>query len=352
MQITVGQLGRNIFQQQEIHIRAIESGLGVHDRIEIPDSLLLFPSQHLPEVSGIPLLKEYAGTFLNHKKEITRAGTYNLYVGYLQNGLLPLFGTMPLNRISESRIQDFVSLSVRKGWKSSYIRAHVTLLKSILRSAERDGILKAPSVQIVFPKQAGTEITVLTDEESERLNDYLLHDKKTISAALLIALHTGIRIGEMCALRWSDIDFRRKCIHIQRSVKNYYLPLERRTILEIGDTKTPKSNRLIYLTDDFAAVLKERQGMGFIYTGTESFIDTASARQALNRRLDRLDIPHIRFHALRHGLATRMIRRGVDPKTVSAILGHEKCDITLDIYTSCTADMQVEAMRKMEKTTR
>lgn len=351
MQITVGQLGRNIFHQQEIYIRGIESGLGVHDRIEIPEQFLLFPSQPLPEVrtDAVPLLKEYAEIFLTHKKEITRSGTYNLYVGYLRNGLLPLFGDMPLNCISESRIQDFVNLCVRKGWKISYIRAHVTLLKSIFRSAERDGILKAPSLQIAFPKQAVPELTVLTEEESERLNAYLLHDRKTISAALLIALHTGIRVGEMCALRWSDVDFRRKCIHIQRSVKNYYLQSERRTVREIGETKTLKSNRLIYLTDDFTAVLKERQGCGFIYTGTENFIDTCSARQALNRRLDKLDIPHIRFHALRHGLATRMIRRGVDPKTVAAILGHEHCDMTLDIYTSCTAEMQKDAMNKIEK---
>lgn len=152
----------------------------------------------------------------------------------------------------------------------------------------------------------------------------------------------------MCGLRWSDIDFRRNCIHIQRSVKNYYIPSERRTIKEIGETKTPKSNRRIYITDDFAGILKERQGMGYVYTGTENFIDTCSARQALNRRLEKLDIPHIRFHALRHGFATRAIRKGVDPKTVAAILGHEHCNITLDIYTSCTVEMQIEAMRRLE----
>lgn len=193
MQMTVGQLGRASLYMQTFYVRAVESGKQSHDLIELPPDV--FVPRLEPEVRAIPMLKDYAGTFLTHKKEITRSGTYSLYDSYLQNGLLPLFGKMPLNSITESRIQDFVNMSFRKGWTASYIRAHVVLLKSILRSAERDGLLKAPSMQIIFPKQTGTEISVLTEEESERLNDYLMQDKKTISAALLIALHTGIKVG-------------------------------------------------------------------------------------------------------------------------------------------------------------
>ena len=350
MQITVGEYGQHLLHSQSLYVRAVESGLGVNDLIEVPDEILFRPYA-MPKTTSAPMLKEYAGTFLTHKKQLVRAGSHSLYDEYLKNGILPFFGAMPLDSISENRIQDFVTVSARKGRSSSYIRSQVILLKSVLRSAERDGILKAPSMQIVYPKQHKEEISVLTEQDTEKLNDYLLHDRKTISTAILIALHTGIRVGEMCGLRWNDIDFKKQCIHIQRSVKNYYIPSERHSVREIGDTKTPKSNRWIYMTDDFTRVLYERQGTGFIYTGTENFIDTCSARQALNRRLEKLDIPHIRFHALRHGFATRAIQRGVDPKTVAAILGHEKCDITLNIYTSCTPDMQREAMSRLEAKT-
>jgi len=286
MQITVGEYGQHLLHGQSLYVRAIESGLGVHDFLEVPEDVLF--GAYVPQRTvSAPVLKEYAAMFLNHKKQLIGAGSYSLYTEYLRNGLLPFFGAMPLDSISENRIQDFVTASARKGRSSSYIRSQVILLKSVLRSAERDGILKAPSMQIVYPKQYKEEIPVLTEQDTEKLNDYLLSDLKTISTAILIALHTGIRIGEMCGLRWSDIDFRKKCIHVQRSVKNYYIPSERHSVREIGNTKTPKSNRWIYMTDDFTSVLRERQGTGFIYTGSENFIDTCSARQALDRRLEK-----------------------------------------------------------------
>lgn len=346
MQMTVGQLGRASLQIQTLHVRAVESGMQCHDLIELPPDILISGCESA--VMATPNLEEYAGNFLDRKKNTLKPGTYNLYDGCLRNGLLPFFGKMVLNSIDENCMQEFVAMLSRKGRAISYIQTHIVVLKSILRGAERDGLLKVPPVQIVYPKRRKKEIFVLSDEDTEKLNDYLLDDRKTISTALLVALHTGIRIGEMCGLRWSDIDFRKKCIHIQRSVKNYYVQAERRCVREIGETKTIYSNRRIYMTDDFADILQKRQGTGFIYTGTDRYIDTCSARQALNRRLNKLDIPHVRFHALRHGFATRAIQKGVDPKTVAAILGHAHCNITLDIYTSCTSEMQIEAMRRLE----
>lgn len=163
-------------------------------------------------------------------------------------------------------------------------------------------------------------------------------------------MHTGIRIGEACALQWSDVDFKNNSIYIRHSVKRYYIPDGKRTVCELGEPKTPKSKRRIYISKWLADILKERQGTGFICTGKEKFCNPETMRNAFNRRLKKLNIPHIRFHDLRHGFATRAINgAGIDPKTVAEILGHEHCDITLDIYTSCTAQMQIEAMEQIQK---
>lgn len=347
VQVTVGEYGRQLLQGQSIYVKAIESGLGKDDFLEVPEGALFTPCIPQKNIQAVPTLKDYARAFLSQKNKVISMGSCSLYDEYLTKNILPFFGGDLLNDITESKIQDFVTLSARKGRSASYIRSQVVLLKSILRNAEHDGLIKMPDFRITYPKQSVNEITVLSDEDTEKLSDYLINEKKTISTAILIALHTGIRIGEMCGLRWSDIDFRKNCLHIQRSVKCYYLPSIHKSVTEIGQTKTVKSNRKIYFTSDFGEILERRQGDGYIYTGTEHFIDTCSARQALDRRLGWLDIPHVRFHALRHGFATRAIRKGVDPKTVAAILGHERCDITLDIYTACTPEMQVEAMERM-----
>lgn len=346
MQLTVQELGRASLQLQTLHIQAVESGMHGYDKIELPSSAFV-PELNAPVPREPPTLNEYTAQFLNRRKAFSgENSTYYLYERYLTRDILPIFGKMHLQELTENQLQSYVNQSVRKGWSTAYIRAHITLLKSILKSAEHDNLLQFPKMRILYPRQPKTEIDVLTESETELLNTFLTKDMRTISTAILIALHTGIRIGEMCGLHWSDVDFKRHRIHIQRTVKSY-CTTSGKYFSTIGTTKTPRSNQIIYLTDDFANLLKERQGMGYIYTGTEKFIDTCSARQALDRRLEKLKINHIRFHALRHGFATRAIKKGVDPKTVSAILGHEHCDMTLNIYTACTPQMQVEAMRKV-----
>ena len=255
-----------------------------------------------------------------------------------------------MNDITGKTVQNFINALLRKGTGLKSVRYCVGLLKSILRCAEMEGIIRLPVIRPDYPKQHHEERPILTDEQFHQLNEYLVHEMKPVSSALLIVMHTGIRLGEVCALRWSDFDFSTNSFYIRHSIRRYYIPEEKRTVCELGEPKTPKSERRIYLPEQLAGILKHRQGTGYICTGSEKFGNPESVRNAFNRRLEKLNIPHVRFHDLRHGFATRAINgAGIDPKTVAEILGHEHCDITLDIYTSCTAEMQIDAMNKIEK---
>ena len=344
--MTFAQLGQLSLQMQMLYVQGVNSGSKPDDLIELPDNDLPFSVSEFPETPTIKICTE---AFLNLKKYTVRRSTYHRYVRCFRNSLLPFFGDMQLSSISGKMVQEFVNAMLRQGMNPKSIKYCVAMLKSVLLCAEADGIITMPVIRPNYPKQCKQERPILSDEDFYRLNNYLLQENNSVSTALLVVMHTGIRIGEACALQWSDVDFKNNSIYIRHSVKRYYVPDEKRTVCELGEPKTPKSKRRIYISKWLVNILKQRQGKGFICTGTEKFCSPESLRNAFNRRLKKLNIQHVRFHDLRHGFATRAINgAGIDPKTVAEILGHEHCDITLDIYTSCTAQMQVEAMEKIQ----
>ena len=345
--MTFAQLGQLSLQIQMLYVQGMNGGMKPDDFVELPDNDLPFSISEFPKTPTIKICTE---AFLNLKKCTVRRSTYHRYIRCLRSSVLPFFGDMQLNSINGKVVQEFVNAMLHQGMNIKAIKYCVTMLKSVLLCAEADGIITMPVIRPNYPKQFKQEHSILSDEDFNRLNNYLLQEKISISTALLIVMHTGIRLGEACALHWSDVDFKTNSIHIRNSIKRYYIPDEKRTVCELGEPKTSKSKRHIYISQWLVDVLKQRQGTGFVCTGAEKFCNPETLRNAFNRRLKILDIPHIRFHDLRHGFATRAINGArIDPKTVAEILGHERCDITLDIYTSCTAQMQVESMEQIQK---
>lgn len=336
-----------LIQLQIMDLSLMQSGIQPNDPVEVPANNL--PAA-VPELPDMPTVQTCAEAFLELKQYTVRNSTYQRYVRCLKNYILPYFGDMRLNAVTGKTVQEFVNAMLRNGMNPKSVRYCVSRLKSVLRCAEADGIIKMPVIHPDYPKQSRKEHVLLTDDEFDRLHESLVLEKSFLSTALLIVMHTGIRLGEVCALKWSDFDFSMNSFFIRRSVRRFYIPSEKRTVCELGEPKTPKSKRQVFLPEQLTEILKQRQGTGYICTGTEQFGNPEAVRNAFNRRLKKLNIRHIRFHDLRHGFATRAINSaGIDPKTVAEILGHEHCDITLDIYTSCTAEMKKDAMNKIEK---
>ncbi|MDE5738460.1 MAG: site-specific integrase [Oscillospiraceae bacterium] len=344
--MTFEQLGKLALQMQMLYVQGMNAGAKPNDLINLADDDLTFSISEFPDTLTMKICTE---NFLNSKKYTVRRSTYYRYIRCFKNFVLPFFGDMHLKSITGKIVQDFVNAMLHQGMNPKSIKYCVAMLKSVLLCAEADGAIIMPAIRPHYPKQCKQEHQILSDEDFYRLNNYLLQENNPISTALLIVMHTGIRLGEACALQWNDIDFKNSSIYIRHSVKRYYIPDEKRTICELGEPKTLKSKRRIYISQWLVDILKQRQGKGFICTRAEKFCNPETLRNALNKRLKTLGIPHVRFHDLRHGFATRAINgAGVDPKTVAEILGHERCNITLDIYTACTAQMQIEAIEKIQ----
>jgi len=287
--------------------------------------------------------KDYAEKWLELKKLTITPTSYQRYRAEI-NRLNGTFGQTELNDIDSAAIQKFInSLSAARSPKT--VKSCITQFKSMLRDAEADELRQPKILRLKLPREKKKEYKVLSEDDFKKLYDYCVKDKSWAATAILITMQTGLRIGEMCGLQWRDIDFENRIIHITKSVKTYS-DENHRYHCEIGCTKTFSSQRDIYLSAAFAGTLKDR------YSGQLLTDYVICGEQPRNPRLlgdhytkilKSLDIPHIPFHALRHGFATRAIEKGVDPRTVAEFLGHSSCALTLNIYTSCTAKMKAAA---------
>ena len=160
---------------------------------------------------------------------------------------------------------------------------------------------------------------------------------------ILLTIHTGLRIGELCALKWSDINFDTQLLHINKTMIRTYTK-EDGSKLNITAPKTRSSIRTIPLNKWIMqyAVLLRGSDNEYIVTGKEKYIEPNKYRLYYNRQLKDLDLPHRKFHSLRHTFATRCIECGCDYKSLSELLGHSNVSITMNLY----VHPQLELKRK------
>ena len=180
-------------------------------------------------------------------------------------------------------------------------------------------------------------IYILTKKEQKKITDYVLENLTPRNLGILISLYSGMRIGEICALKWEDIDFKRNIIHVNKTLQRVYIKDDKNETtpkLVISPPKTLTSNRDIPINKEFASVIKPLKLNSKHYVLTSSFEETEprAYRRHFNLILDKLKIKHINFHSLRHTFATNCISLGIDYKTVSELLGHSDISTTLNLY--------------------
>jgi integrase len=242
------------------------------------------------------------------------------------------------------------------------------MLHQALEQAKNNGlILHNPTDNAVIPKQVKKEMRVLSVDEQRRLLQ-VVHMHR-LGFAILLDLATGLRIGELCALKWSDVNFNRQTIRISRTLQRIKKSIGEKlseggntAILE-GNVKTNSGFREIPIPDNVFAMLMQHkaaqdqekscyaeiyQDNGYIFAmplGT--CVEPNTMRDALNYLLAAAGVEHANFHALRHTFATRAIENGVNVKTLSDILGHSQVQITMDLYCHTSLDLMRDSMNKL-----
>ena len=176
----------------------------------------------------------------------------------------------------------------------------------------------------------------MTKYEQNKLTNYVLNNLTSRNIGILLSLYSGIRIGELCALQWKDIDFKNNKLIISKTVQRIYIKDKDKNISKVIITspKTKNANREIPINKDFIEILKKIKSDNdyYILSNNEKYIEPRTYRKYFNKALKENKIKHFNFHSLRHTFATNCITLGCDYKTVSELLGHANVNITLNLY--------------------
>ncbi len=264
--------------------------------------------------------------------------TLRVYKSYINNNINPRIGDFTLKSINSDLIQSFVN---KLTLCPSTVKSIYTILKSSLNAADDRGLLICPRSKIKLPKRELSETKVLTKKEQQCLENSLTDNS---DIGILISLYTGLRIGEICALRWSDISFDRGMLYVNGT--------QTRTSdgVFITSPKSKTSKRIIPIPPFLLSKLKQLPKKNeFVISHNNKHYDVRTYRRHFKTVLKKSNLPDMKFHSLRHTFATRALEIGMDYKTLSEILGHSSVAITLDLYAHSLNEHKKKEMYKMEE---
>ena len=297
--------------------------------------------------------------YQTHKKPNLRPNTQMSYERRIYQHIIPNLGPIPLNKLTTGDIQQFYAALKQsgrllrqdqygEGLSDPTVRGiHTTFHAALDKAVSEKIIPRNPSDFCRLPSAKAREMQVLAPEEIQRL---LIQAKEDgCFELLLLELSTGLRRGEICALRWDDLNFKTGELQVKRQVHRV------KGELVVSEPKTKASNRSVILPAPVLIVLsnyKIETNSVWMFPSplnSDSPRDPTAVRKRLTTILKRADCKHIRFHDLRHTFATASLEHGMDIKTLSTIIGHVSTATTLNVYSHVTDEMRKTAAAKIDR---
>ena len=284
-----------------------------------------------------------------------RESTLDSYRAMVKNQVKPFIGSKQIASLTTADMQKFYNKIKKEGrvrehpihgktLADSMVRGVHMMLHEALDTAVKERLLaKNPTNGTTVPKCNYPEKQILCDNQLETFLEAIKGHEYWCDF-FYVEVMTGLRRGEICGLKWQDINFEENKLHVKRSVS-----AKKGGGVSIGETKTETGVRCIQMPPSVAELLKSKKQTAITewvfphFLHPEQPISPASAYRKLKVILKNAELPLIRFHDLRHTFATHATQGGVDPKTLAGILGHTNASFTLDTYTHVTSDMQKSA---------
>lgn len=299
------------------------------------------------------LYKDWLNEWLElYVKVSTKERTYLKYRQQVGKYILPVLGKFDLNELTALELQKFAASLSEARLSANTINGIVSILKISLKKAVALGITDRQFTDAVArAKVRSKKITSFTKAEQKKIEKYILSSKSLNLAGILLCLYTGLRIGELLALTWDDIDLRAGTMTVTKSCHDSWQNGHYVKVLD--STKTQSSERMIPIPKQIVSYLKEiksRTGSKFVVTGRTQFgAQIRSYQRTFESLLKKLGIEHKGFHALRHTFATRALEVGMDVRTLSEVLGHKNPMITLSHYAHSMIEHKTEMMNRLGK---
>lgn len=294
--------------------------------------------------------------WLKEKEIQNKKSTIAQYNGIINRHLIPYFKHTQISKIDRSIINTFIKQKTYIGKLSAKtIQDITTVLVQILKYAVRENYILPLSFDFARPMVHKKELEVLSTREQEFLVNKIKQNINRENIGILLSLYAGLRLGEVCALQWQDIDFSAEIISVTKTMQR--IPVtdcnsDTKTKIIIDTPKSLNSVRKIpipdFLLTELITLSKNNQKNDYILTGHENrFTEPRAYQYKFKRILQETGIRDINYHALRHTFATRAVEQNIDIKTLSEILGHSTVSFTLDRYVHPTIVHKKQNIEKL-----
>lgn len=290
----------------------------------------------------------------NYIRPSVKVRTYERYRLIIEQHIKDKTGSIELNDLSPLVLQSFITELLQsgnrktgKGLSANSVNAIISVIQSSLKTAHLLGLTREYTAdKLKRPKLKEKPVECFTLAEQKRIEQAILNGKKDKLYGILLCLYSGLRIGELIALQWSDIDLTKGILTISKSCH------DGKDGLIIDEPKTATSRRIIPLPKQLLPILrsvKKRSDSPSVVSANGSTVSVRSYQRSFELLLKKLKIPHKGFHSLRHTFATRALECGMDVKTLSEILGHKNPTITLNRYAHSLMEHKTDMMNKLGK---
>ena len=285
-------------------------------------------------------------------KPRTKHRTYHNYVQQIDKHISPTLGEYDMDELTGIELQKFTVDLCNSGLSANTVNGIINILKNSLTIAVSLRKTEKQYTELIQrPKTRERQVECFNKDEQKRMEQYILEKDNDKLFGIILCLYTGLRIGELLALKWDDIDFARRIISVSKTCRDSWINGEYVKVL--GTTKTESSERLIPFPKQLLPMLKnmkKKATNSFVINGRSEYgAQIRSYQRTFDNLLKRLDIPHKGFHSLRHTFATRALECGMDVKTLSEILGHKNPTITLKRYAHSMLEHKAEMMNRLGK---
>lgn len=275
--------------------------------------------------------REWLNAVVNRVKESTLANYQNKF----EKHILPEFGDVPCADLTAGRINAFINKKLADGLSASYVRDIFTVFKTMLKYAQEEYGFRLSLKNVTLPKAERKQVEKICDTEQKKLVSYLKANMSLTAFGILLSLFMGVRIGELCGLKWEDVDFQNKILHIRRTVQRISSANgNRKTKIVISAPKSASSFREITIPDALMKYFEmfRSEADYFILSGTDKPVEPRTMQYRYKKILRSAEMEDHNYHKLRHTFATNSAEKGFNVKALSAVLGHSSVTLTLNRY--------------------
>lgn len=301
--------------------------------------------------------EKWSESWLDSLKPRLKHSSIMKYTNLLKLYLIPHIGKRDITQITYPEVYDLSEKLLTSGGKNNTalspktVSGAISVLKNVFEYASKCEELSLINIGKITIKQPQSPMRVFSNSEQTKLSSSLCMNLNNSNLGILICLYTGIRIGELCALKWSDVIFEDHCIWIHKTMQRVQtLNSSQKTKVIISEPKSSCSIRKIPLPDELFEILMKckQEPDSYILTGSSiSYIEPRTMQNRFKAILEDCKIENANFHALRHTFATRCIELGFDIKSLSEILGHASVNITLNRYVHPSMEQKQKNMNKL-----